>query len=822
MPRRQGAIATVAAAMLAMSAASASAEPSLVAETTSPSNNFFAIGGAASATLTAKGMTPNGAVPVDVVVFDFTRTNTVAEIHGDIATDGEGRGTFSFDLPTDRYGIFYVSAEAGGARLPKVGTAPEGFFSYGVLEDPAKMPDIDPWDTFLGEHGCSSPWLWSRGGFGSGGFGSFAPSSNRMVVASLHRACGENKIGSARFWTMATNEAVRAEFRSNLEQYVKAAIAAGPGRQGRRIYEPLWEPNLWAPSPEAIVAAQKVAWETIRELDPDALVGAYTSSGIDLRFLRAVMEAGLGNYMNALTVHPYKGIPETGGYIEDIRAMKRILRDHIGHDIPMFATEAGMNEPNTLDGERRKLCGQLRQAIILLGEGFQIYFPFYGCDYGADLNNQGDGDYGLQYNMEYPRVRFGCKITQPRPIFGALAAFGRLTEAHRPTCAIQWLGETVLGYAFADKADEDVVIALWDWSGCGTKVEIPVGRDEIEVADVMGNVARVRTADGVLALALSEYPQYILHADASIWGREAQRTLNWNARRFKGANELAPVGIGAFVPAFSGDDPGVAVTLENRTGEPQAVTLETRIPGEPLCRKRVAVEVPANGERLVEVAFEGFRPDPVRVFEAVARVVPHEGTVAEMKASFNFLPIPGAFDFEGCHVELDCDGRYLHFDATVEDATPATGPSGWWSWNADSLQIALAREALRERTQNDVADAFNEARCEYTVAKTEAGDEVCRTISWDLARFPCGQGSVGVVDAATAPRSVWREGDRWRYRVSIPWEFVNLASPAAGTTIRFAVQTNDRVPGEKGLRQTECFRMKVGAPGNFGWGVIRK
>ncbi len=193
MPRRQGAIAAVAAAMLAVSAASASAEPSLVAETTSPLNNFFAIGGAASATLTAKGMTPNGVVPVNVVVFDFTRTNAVAEIHGDIAADGEGCGTFSFDLPTDRYGIFYVSAEAGWARLPKVGTAPEGFFSYGVLEDPAKMPDIDPWDAFLGEHGCSSRWLWSRGGFGAGGFGSFVPSSNRMVVATLHHACGEKK-----------------------------------------------------------------------------------------------------------------------------------------------------------------------------------------------------------------------------------------------------------------------------------------------------------------------------------------------------------------------------------------------------------------------------------------------------------------------------------------------------------------------------------------------------------------------------------------------------------------------------------------------------
>ena len=109
------------------------------------------------------------------------------------------------------------------------------------------------------------------------------------------------------------------------------------------------------------------------------------------------------------------------------------------------------------------------------------------------------------------------------------------------------------------------------------------------------------------------------------------------------------------------------------------------------------------------------------------------------------------------------------------------------------------------------------------MAKTKQGDEICRTISWDLERFPCGQGEgVGVVDAETAPRAVWRDGDKWRYRASIPWEFINLSSPAEGTAFRLAVQFNDRAPGVRSLRQVECFRMKVGAPGNFGWGVIRK
>ena len=203
------------------------AEPSLSSVTTRPSDNFFARGSEAGTTLTVTGATPGATLPVRLSVFDFTRTNAVAKLRGKIALDGEGKGAATFRLPTDRYGIFYVSADVGGLSLPKVGTGPRGFFTYGVLEDPAKMPDIDPWDAFLGWHGGSSPWLWFRGGFGSSNGGTYRPSTNRLTITTLHRSCGEHKMGK-RFWSMTTNEEARAEYRDNLAKYVNAAIEAGP------------------------------------------------------------------------------------------------------------------------------------------------------------------------------------------------------------------------------------------------------------------------------------------------------------------------------------------------------------------------------------------------------------------------------------------------------------------------------------------------------------------------------------------------------------------------------------------------------------------
>ena len=336
----------------------------------------------------------------------------------------------------------------------------------------------------------------------------------------------------------------------------------------------------------------------------------------------------------------------------------------------------------------------------------------------------------------------------------------------------------------------------------------------------MGNVTRVATNEGELELALSEYPQYVLRADSAIWGREAQKRLKWSERRFKGANDIAPVGIADFTPAFEGKTPGVAVTLANRTDKAVSVVVEVRIPGEPDCRRKTMETVPASDERRVLLAFEGFHPPPTALYEAVARVVPDEGTSIEMKETFNFMRVPGEFSFGESVVRVSADGAALRLDVTAKDATPQNGKSGWWSWNGDALQIALARECLRKRTENDVADACNQAYCEYTVAQTTNGAEVCRTITWDPKRYPCDCGSSGIVGADVAPRSVRHDGEHWLYSVSFPWEFINLHSPKAGTVFRMALQVNDRIPDDRALHSVECFKMKLAAPRNFGWFVI--
>lgn len=788
----------------------------LTAVTSNPSNNFFVAGHEAKATLTAKGLAAGEKRPVRLDVYDFTYTNRVAMVSGEIVADAKGEWRGEFILPSGRYGVYLVRPVAAGLELPKRGTVPKGAFTYAVLADPSGMPDIAPWDAFLGLHGGNYSWMYQRGGLGD----ARKPSEDRFVVANLHSF---NK--GTDFWqSVLTNGAVQAKYRADVTEYVKAAVAAGGGKQERRFYEPTWEANLYTPNAETLVNVHRIAWEVIHELDPDAYVGAPTSAGInDLAFLRSLFDLGLAKYMNAFAVHPYIAAPpEVNGLVDTVRSLKRMLREYMGRDVPMIGTESGFNEPNSPLGEKTKLTGQLRQNLILFGEGFLWNLPFYGYDFGADANDQSEGDYGVCYNPLYPKHRWGPREVQPRPVFGALAAFGRLTEGHRPTCPIEWLGETVLGYAFADKDDSHCVIALWDWGERGTEVEIPVGRGAIDVADVMGNVTRRKTAGGTLKLALSEYPQYILDADPAVWGKAAQTELKWGERKYTSASDRAPVGITGLAPSFASGGPGVAVTLENRADEPRVVALETRIPGEPDARVKKSVSFTARQTQRVEVAFDGFTPDPTVFFDVEARVVPEKGMVATAADSFNFLPVPSSFAFDGGKtVSLGHDARFLTFDLFIPDPTPTNGWTGWDSWKGDCVQVGLAKSALKTRTQNDLADNAAEAKSEITFALTPNGPEMYRTITWDPKRFPCDTHLAGQIDLKEAPLTVEKTAKGFRYRASVPWTFLNLSAPKPGDTFRFAFQFNDREPGNRSLKESKGFELKQAAPKKFGWGTIR-
>ena len=564
--------------------------------------------------------------------------------------------------------------------------------------------------------------------------------------------------------------------------------------------------------------ACEIAWKAIRRHDPDALIAAPTlcNSG-SIGYLRRLLDAGLAQWMNAFAVHPYiQPVPEADGFVEKLRITRRLLNEAFGRDIPMVATEGGFNLSSSPRDEHEKLASQVRQALIILGEGFLWHLPFYAYDFGADAGDRLDGDYGLCYNPLYPERRWMPGTVFPRPVFAGLAAFGALTEGLRPSCTIEWLGETVLGYAYSSSDDDRCVIALWDWSGGNASVEIPVQAPRVRVADVMGNEHEVETAGGTLLLALSDLPTYVLGASPSLWGTAAQRRLKWSERRFISPKESAPVVIEGVAPRFHGREPGVAVTVRNRTGEKVLAEVSTRIPGVPEARRSLSVSLAPDGMETLAFDFPGFRPDPLAWQSLETAAAPSTGAVFRRSDRLGFLAVPSSFETEdGIRVSLSWTPDALSLAIAVPDSTQTNAWTGWHSWKGDSVQIGLARKALAKRSENDLADTVEQAASELTLALTPDGPQVYRTITWDESRFPSGMSGEGLVTSAEAPLGVRKTPGGYRYRVSIPWRFIGMERATLGDTFRLAILVNDwNLEGRRTERHV--FDLKRTPPKNFG------
>jgi hypothetical protein len=180
--------------------------------------------------------------------------------------------------------------------------------------------------------------------------------------------------------------------------------------------------------------------EAIDKEDPHGGVTCFPSvSNIrTLDYHRQLIDAGLLEHLNAYSIHPYIAYPpESNGLISNVRQLKRMIRDRIGRDLPLYGTEQGFAEPGTVEGELRKLNGLLRANFILLGEGFEKNLAFYGVDFGNDNGLDRDGDYGLFFNLELESKRYGVRFTSPRAVAAGLSAATWLVDGKRPTACLE-------------------------------------------------------------------------------------------------------------------------------------------------------------------------------------------------------------------------------------------------------------------------------------------------------------------------------------------------------------------------------------------------
>lgn len=203
------------------------------------------------------------------------------------------------------------------------------------------------------------------------------------------------------------------ESRAAFAAFVAAAVAHF---RHRGVVWEMWnEPNIgfWQPAPnvdEYIALADEVG-RTIRRVAPDEWYVGPATSGFDWAFLQKCFDAGLLNYWDAVSVHPYRQqAPET--VLADWSRLRQMI-DAKGKSVPMFSGEWGYSTAwgGMTEAKQAEYVPRQYLSNLIAGAPLSIYY-----DWKDDGPNPAD-----------PEHHFGAtyRDMRPKPAYRAVQALSK-------------------------------------------------------------------------------------------------------------------------------------------------------------------------------------------------------------------------------------------------------------------------------------------------------------------------------------------------------------------------------------------------------------
>lgn len=213
-----------------------------------------------------------------------------------------------------------------------------------------------------------------------------------------------------------------------------AAFAAWAGAaarhfRGRHVIWELWnEPNIdfWSPKPDVqqYTALALAAAKAVRQADPQATIVGPASSGFPWQFLETFLKSGILEYLDAVSIHPYrepKRSPETAQ--TDYRRLRELI-DRCAPasksgQIPILSGEWGYSSHRRGVSVETQAAFAVRQQIFNLFEGVALSVWYDWKNDGTDPNEN-------EHN-------FGTMTSElePKPAYTAIRVFTRQLDGFR-------------------------------------------------------------------------------------------------------------------------------------------------------------------------------------------------------------------------------------------------------------------------------------------------------------------------------------------------------------------------------------------------------
>ncbi|MGV2287964.1 hypothetical protein AAHK20_04560 [Trinickia sp. YCB016] len=328
--------------------------------------------------------------------------------------------------------------------------------------------------------------------------------------------------------------------------------------QSKNYYQVTWEPQ-WVDSQANFVSMYAAVYKGLHATDPNAVVMGTTnplvancSTECTSGYLQTYAALGLGQYIDGVTTHGYYNAgtypahpPElydtdsnpanVANALDKQMQQLRSEMQTIKPNMKLWSTELGISyDSNVNYGPNSPSANQLyaqaavaaRAHLIILGEGAQVTYFFYGPDYPGEVG------YGSFFDIVDAQGNYGATNLSPKPEAMAFAAMTRIVDGTQTLGRLNGLPSMVYGYAFQQLSGNTVITALWthnnaQWptsagsysSTYSTSYSLTVDSSgasgNVTVLDMMGNASTVPYTNGVVNLTLTEAPIYVVSSNPS-------------------------------------------------------------------------------------------------------------------------------------------------------------------------------------------------------------------------------------------------------------------------------------------------------------------
>lgn len=209
--------------------------------------------------------------------------------------------------------------------------------------------------------------------------------------------------------------------------FARWAAAAAKHFRGRRVLWEIWnEPNIhfWNPKPDVkqYTALALATAKAIRQADPRATIIAPASSGFPWEFLETFFQSGVLEYLDAVSVHPYrnpKNPPETAaGDYQRLRTMiDRYAPASERRTIPILSGEWGYSTHKQGVSLETQAAFAARQQLSNLLNGVPLSIWYDWKNDGPDPN-ENEHNFGTVLPDLKPKPAYVAIQTLTRELSG--------------------------------------------------------------------------------------------------------------------------------------------------------------------------------------------------------------------------------------------------------------------------------------------------------------------------------------------------------------------------------------------------------------------